>query len=193
MQYLIVQYIFSRENLRLTTKPIHEFVSYVHTQYRHHKCVITISYVWLFCVFMSVFVQIRPVFGKLQPFPAALYRAVFWSVHAGFVGIFVGKDRLIQGPFCHFILFYSILFHFILKTSSTVTLPVPASLCALRLIRSEYRTYQTYTYHTQVDWREGLWHRQIVERIQHVVQVIFLRQRHKRQHKNTQKHKTLDT
>lgn len=30
------------------------------------------------------------------------------------------------------------------------------------------------TYHTQVDWREGLWHWQIIERVQHVVQVIFL-------------------
>lgn len=30
------------------------------------------------------------------------------------------------------------------------------------------------TYHTQADWREGLWHWQIIERVQHVVQVIFL-------------------
>lgn len=37
-----------------------------------------------------------------------------------------------------------------------------------------------YTYHTQVDWREGLWHWQIIERVQHVVQVIFLGERHKK-------------
>lgn len=36
------------------------------------------------------------------------------------------------------------------------------------------------TYHTQVDWREGLWHWQIIERVQHVVQVIFLGERHKK-------------
>lgn len=42
---------------------------------------------------------------------------------------------------------------------------------ALPVIRGEY---EIYTYHTQVDWREGLWHRQIIERIQHVIQLIFL-------------------
>lgn len=40
-----------------------------------------------------------------------------------------------------------------------------------------------YTYHTQVDWREGLWHRQIIERIQQVIQVIFLGNRNKQQKK----------
>lgn len=48
-----------------------------------------------------------------------------------------------------------------------------------------------YTYHTQVDWREGLWHWQIIERVQHVVQVIFLGERCKKKKKNErQRHGT---
>ena len=53
-------------------------------------------------------------------------------------------------------------------------LPVPLSSSTLSCLASDKGEYEIYTYHTQVDWREGLWHRQIIERIQHVIQVIFL-------------------
>lgn len=45
-----------------------------------------------------------------------------------------------------------------------------------------------YTYHAQVDGRVGLWHGQIVERMEHVVQVIFLggeKQTRENEEKNT--------
>lgn len=67
------------------------------------------------------------------------------------------------------------------------------STSTLSCLASDKGEYEIYTYHTQVDWREGLWHRQIIERIQHVIQVIFLGERHKQQKKKKKDIKTEDT
>lgn len=48
-----------------------------------------------------------------------------------------------------------------------------------------FSEYEIHTYHAQVDWRVGLWHRQIIERIQQVIQVIFLQETNKQRGKKT--------
>lgn len=50
----------------------------------------------------------------------------------------------------------------------------PGSLSILTLHPTPPGQAWVYTYHAKVDGRVGLWHRQIVEGIEHVIQVIFL-------------------
>lgn len=68
------------------------------------------------------------------------------------------------------------------RTATVTYLSLFLAFCLyLSCLASDKGEYKIYTYHTQIDWREGLWHRQIIERIQHVIQVIFLGETNKQQ------------